>query len=169
MKNKIITQQHKQIYKTMIDEILSEHGLTNQCLLHYQNSSIDYCDNCLFDPITKVSANIYNGVGPRLFVDNTICPECMGAGIKRLNNKTKTITLAIIFDSKYFLNIDNKVVNIPDVSIQTICSIQHTNDILNSSAMSIVSIPNIFYERIGDINPVGLGDLNYLFVNWKKQ
>jgi hypothetical protein len=169
MNNQIITKQFKDIYRTMINELLSAHGLTNQCTLYYQNATIEYCDNCLFDPITRVSSNIYNSVGPRPFIDNTICPECMGAGIKNKNSKTKAITLAIIYDTKYFLNFDSRVVNVPDGSIQTICSIKHSHDIMNSSALSIDSIPNSFYERATDVNPVGLGDLDYIFVNWKKQ
>lgn len=169
MNNKIITAEHKRLYKTMINEILSDHGLTNDCILHYQNSSIDYCDNCLFDPVTKVSSNIYNGTGPRSFIDNTICPECMGAGTKKHNTKTKHITLAIIFDSKYFLNMDSKVVNISDVAMQSICAAKYANDLLNCSALSINGLPNVFYERTSDINLVGLGDLDYIFINWKKQ
>lgn len=167
--NPIITKQFKDIYKTMIDELLSAHGLTNKCTLYYQNTYIEYCDNCLFDPITRVSSNIYNSLGPKPFTENTICPECLGVGIKNKNNKTKSIVFAIIYDTKYFLNFDSKVVNIPDGSIQTICSIKHFQDIVNSSALSIDSIPNVFYERATDINPVGLGDLDYIFVNWKKQ
>lgn len=165
----ILNQQHKQIYNRMIDEVLSTHGFANECMLYYQNSSTEYCDNCNYDPISKISSNIYNGVGPQPFVDHTICPECMGAGIKRNNNKTKSVVLAVIFDSKYFLNLDTKVMNIPNVNLQTICSQKYAHDLLNASAMSINSIPNTFYERIGDLNPVGLGDLNYIFINWKKQ
>jgi hypothetical protein len=169
MNNKLITKEFKDIYRTMINELLSAHGLTNQCTLYYQNSMIEYCDNCLFDPVTRVSSNIYNSVGPRSFIDNTICPECMGAGIKNKNSKTKTITLAIIYDTKYFLNFDSRVVNVPVGSIQTICAIKYSHDIMNSSALSIDAIPNAFYERATDVNPVGLGDLDYIFVNWKKQ
>jgi hypothetical protein len=167
--SKIISKELKNIYKDMIDEILSDNGLTNECLLYYQNDSIEYCNNCIFDPITKTSSNVYNDSGPAPFTDYTICPVCMGMGTQRNNKKTKKIVLAVIFDTKYFLNFNTKVVNIPDGSIQTICSIAHANDILNSSAMSVVRIPNMFYERMSDINHVGLGDLDYMFVTWKKQ
>lgn len=165
----IISKQLKDTYRMMIDEVLSEHGLTNQCTFYYKNSSIEYCDNCIFDTITKVSSNMYNGTGPIPFVNNTICPQCMGLGQKQNNEKTKNITLAVLFDSKYFLNFDSQVVNVPNIFIQTICSIKYANDIRNASSMSIANLPNIYYERIGDINPVGLGDLDYIFTNWKKQ
>ena len=72
--SKIISKELKNIYKDMIDEILSDNGLTNECLLYYQNDSIEYCNNCIFDPITKTSSNIYNDSGPAPFTDYTICP-----------------------------------------------------------------------------------------------
>lgn len=165
----IISQSFKNTYKMMIDEILSAHALTNQCTLYYKNNSIGYCDNCLYDPITKTSANLYNNTGPSPFTNGSICPECMGLGKKQNNDYTKTLSLAVIFDTKYFLNFDSKVVNISDGMIQTISSIDHTNDLRNAAAMSVNSVSNILYERAGDINPVGLGDLNYIFLNWKKQ
>lgn len=168
----IINQQLKNIYKNMINELISPNGLTNKCILSFNNAASDYCDNCLFDPISKVSANIYNGTGPRAFVDYTVCPECLGLGVKQNNNKTKILNLAVIFDSKSFINFDSKVgvslspvVNIPNVDIQTICHTNHALDIRNCSS---ISINNISYERIGDVNPVGLGDLDFIFTNWKR-
>lgn len=168
----IITQDLKNIYKNTINELISSHGLTNQCILSFNNGSADYCDNCIFDPVSKISANTYNGVGPRSFPDYTICPECMGLGVKQSNIKTKTLSLAVIFDSKSFINFDPKagvslspVVNIPNINIQTICHKNLTLDIKNCSSMSI---NNISYERVGDVNPVGLGDLDFIFTNWKK-
>jgi hypothetical protein len=161
----IITQDLKNIYKNTINELISSHGLTNQCVLSFNNGATDYCDNCLFDPVSKISSNIYNGIGPRSFIDYTICPECMGLGVKQNNTKTKTLSLAVIFDSKYFINFNAKVINIPDISIQTICHKNSALDIRNCSSMSI---NNVSYERAGDVNPVGLGDLDFIFTNWKK-
>jgi hypothetical protein len=161
----IITQELKNIYKNMINELISPHGLTNKCTLSFNNGASDYCDNCLFDPVSKVSANIYNGTGPRSFINYTVCPECLGLGVKQNNNKTKILNLAVIFDSKSFINFDSKVVNVPNVDIQTICHSNNTLDIRNCSS---ISINNISYERIGDVNPVGLGDLDFIFTNWKR-
>jgi hypothetical protein len=168
----IITQELKNIYKNMINELISPNGLTNKCILSFNNGTSDYCDNCLFDPISKVSANIYNGTGPRSFINYTVCPECLGLGVKQNNNKTKTVNLAVIFDSKSFINFDPKVgvplssvVNIPNINIQTICHKNLALDIRNCSSMSI---NNTSYERVGDVNPVGLGDLDFIFTNWKR-
>lgn len=165
----IISTQFKNTYKTMIDEILSSHGLTNVCTLYFKNNNLGYCDNCNYDPITQSSANQYNNTGPSPFIDGTICPECIGLGKKQNNDYTKRISLAVILDNKYFLNLDNKIINLPNNTIQTICSIEHSADIKNASALSINNVSNILYERASDTNPVGLGDLNYIFTNWIKQ
>jgi len=161
----IINQDLKNMYKNTIDEILSVHGLTNQCVLSFNNGSADYCNNCIFDSISKVSANIYNNIGPQQFPDFTICPVCMGLGVMQTNKKTKIVTMAVIFDSKYFINFDKKVVNIPDGMIQTISTKNYIIDIRNSSA---ISINNISYERVGDVTFAGLGDLEYIFTTWKR-
>lgn len=168
----IITQDLKNIYKNMINELISPNGLTNKCTLLFNNGSSDYCDNCLFDPVSKISANIYNGSGPRSFPDYTVCPECLGLGVKQNNTKTKVISLAVIFDSKSFINFDARVgvplssiVNVPNIDIQTIC---HKNNALDIRNCSSISINNVSYERTGDVNPAGLGDLDFIFTNWKK-
>jgi hypothetical protein len=72
-------------------------------------------------------------------------------------------------ESKYFMNIDSKVVNIPDVSIQTICHKDHVLDIRNANALVIEQMPDISYERVQDVTYAGLGDLDYIITNWKRQ
>lgn len=165
----IINNSFKNLYKTMINEILSSHGLTNPCTLKFNNGSSDFCNNCNYDPITKSSSNLYNNTGPQPFPDYTICPVCMGMGTRQNNNITKKIYLAVIFDSKYFLNINTKTVNVPDGTIQTICHKNHIMDIRNANALYVDSVPNIGYERIEDVNPAGLGDLDYIITTWRRQ
>lgn len=38
------------------------------------------CPNCLFDPTTRRSANIYRDGGPYEFTKHTVCPMCGGEG-----------------------------------------------------------------------------------------
>lgn len=163
----IIHQTFKNLYKSMIDEILSIHGLTNKCTLYYLGSE-DYCNNCIFDRSSNVSSNIYNGTGPAPFDDYTLCPVCVGAGKVLLNDTTKELYLAVILDSKFFINLSNKLVNIPDGTIQIISDKKHKEDLRKSSYLVVESDPDTKYEKIQDINLVGLGDLNYIFMNWKK-
>lgn len=164
----IISSSFKNIYKQQIDYILASDGLTNSCTLYFDNGSADYCNNCVYDTITKISSNIYNNSGPQPFPEYTICPVCMGMGVKKTNTKTKKIFLAVIFDSKFFINLDSRVTNIATGTIQSICSKNLTLDIRNSTSMSVDNMPSIMYERIEDVNPVGLGDLNYIITTWKR-
>lgn len=163
----IINQDLKNIYKTFIDEIISSHGLTNQCSLYYDNKS-DYCSNCIFDKSTEMSSNVYNTTGPSPFDDYTMCPVCMGSGKVYLEGPIKQLYVAVIFDSKYFLNIKNKLVNIPEGTIQIICSKAHSQDLKSCSYLVFDNYLEVKYERIDDINLSGLGDLEYIFMNWRR-
>lgn len=164
----ILNSSFKNLYKSMIDEILSQKGLSNKCTLYFDNQITEYCNNCLYDPATNSSSNIYNGHGPSSFPDYTTCPICLGAGRIIVNSTTRELYLAIIFDSKYFMNLDKKLVNIPDGTIQTVCSKNYANDLKNCSYLIINAYPIVKYERIDDINLSGLGDLEYIFMNWRR-
>lgn len=153
----------------MMNELLGQNGLSNLCTLYFDNGSTTYCNNCLFDKSTETSSNIYNGTGPKSFPDYTLCPVCMGSGKTISNTITKKLYLAVIFDSKSFINMNpTKLVNIPDGTIQIICSKNYMTDLKACSYIIINNYPDIKYERIDDINPAGLGDLDYIFMNWKR-
>lgn len=164
----IINQAFKNLYKTMIDDILSKNGLTNLCTLYFDNQATQYCSNCLFDKATETSSNIYNGTGPHPFPDYTTCPVCMGSGRTIVNTPTKSLSLAVIVDSKSFIGLDTKLTNIPDGTIQTICSKNYAMDLKRCSYLIINTYPETKYERMSDINPAGLGDLQYIFLTWKR-
>lgn len=163
----IINQDLKNLYKIMIDEILSSHGLTNQCTLYFDGNT-DYCNNCLFDRSVGQSSNVYNGSGPAPFDDYTMCPVCLGSGKTLLNSSVKEMYLAVILDSKYFINLNNKLVDISNITMQTICSKNYFQDLRSCSYIVINDHPNTKYERIDDANLVGLGDLDYIIFNWRK-
>ena len=170
----IISTELKQIYKYAIDEVLSSHGLTVPCILHFDKRSADtFCNNCVIDPISQVSSNIYNGTGSSPFPDNTICPVCGGSGMT-VGEKTEIIHLGVIFDNKYFIRpISNSVVNWPNNAIQTIC--QHTlaNKIRAASRMTLSGTASEYsiseYIRQSDPQPIGFGDTNYVVTLWATQ
>lgn len=138
----ILNQEFKNIYKNMIDDILNPNGLTNLCTLYFNNNNTTYCNNCLFDKSTETSSNVYNGSGPNPFPDYTLCPVCMGSGKTLANSTIKTIHLAVIFDSKSFLNTTpTKLVNIPDGAIQTLCSKNYTTDLKACSYLTVNNYP----------------------------
>lgn len=171
----IISSEFKQTFNNAIDALLKDTALTVPCKLMYSGlqNNTTYCNNCIFDPISKLSANIYNGTGPSPFTEKTICPVCMGIGLVQ-QDSYETISLAVIFDSKYFMNIrSGSAINIPDGSVQTICSIDYLPKIRNANELvvdtNIAHYGDYTYERSGDPMPAGLGSNKYIITMWKRK
>jgi hypothetical protein len=170
----IISSEFKNTFNQAIDALLKNNALTVPCTINYSGSkNTTYCNNCKFDNISKLSANIYNGTGPAPFVDNTICPVCMGMGYKSFDS-SEIIYLAVIFDGKYFLNTtSSSVVNIVDGMIQTLCNISYLPKIRNANEIIVDNNISIYggyvYQRAGDPVPMGLGDHRYILTTWKRK
>lgn len=165
----IITPQLKELFNQSIDALLAQNALSSPCTLKFNNSITEVCNNCHFDSLSKTSSAIYNGTGPNPFINGTICPVCIGLGMKQSNSTTYQTVLAVIFDSKYFLNISNRVINIPDKTIQTICGMDKLHYINNCNELIVDSIPNQSYERFEDPTPCGFGNQDYIIVMWKQK
>jgi hypothetical protein len=163
----IISPSFKNLFNFAIDSLLQENALTVLCELKFNNSITQLCDNCFYDNLSKCSSGKYNNTGPYPFPNGSICPVCVGIGQVQNNNKTENLYLAVIFDSKYFVNVSNKVVNIPDSSIQTICSSKKLNLIRNCNELTISEYPTKKYERFSDPMLCGLGNLDYIITFWK--
>jgi hypothetical protein len=165
----MITPSFKNLFNEYITQVIGSNGLGSDCTLVFNNSTTELCNNCVYDSLSKASSNIYNDTGPVSFADGTICPVCMGIGQIQYNETTYKINMAVILDSKYFFNISNRVVNLPNNIIQTICEIDQLNYINNCSSLIVDSIPNQSYERYEAPNPCGLGDQKYLITTWRKK
>ena len=70
----LLIDEHEWLADSFID---GETG--TDCTLVYPPSDTE-CPNCLFDPQTGESANIYKDGGPMPFTDHTTCPWCNGFG-----------------------------------------------------------------------------------------
>lgn len=165
----IINQSFKNLFNEHISLLIGQNGLGSNCTLKFNNSITELCNNCIYDTFSKVSSNLYNNIGPNPFSDGTICPVCMGIGSVQSNTTSYSLNMAVILDSKYFFNISNKVVNLPNNIIQTICDIKELNYINNCFEMVVDSLPYESYERYEAPNPCGLGDQNYLITTWRKK
>jgi hypothetical protein len=172
----IISNDLKNVYNNAIDALLENGALTVPCRLRYSGQqNQNFCNNCIYDPISKLSANIYNGSGPNPFPEGGVCPVCLGNGISDTETVqgSTIVYLAVIFDSKYFLNISNKVLNIPNGTIQTICSINLISQLRNAQDMfvdtNIENYGSYLYERDTDPEPVGFGSNRYIITLWKRK
>ena len=165
----LINATFKDLFKQGIDAILEQQALTTPCVLKFNNATTTICGNCLVDPMLKVSSNLYNGTGPIPFQNGKMCPVCMGIGMLQNNTQTVSLYMALIFDSKYFMNISNKTVRIPDNTIQSICSMANINSILNANELVVTNITtDVSYERSGSPTPCGFGS-DYLVTTWTQK
>jgi hypothetical protein len=171
----LINNDFKNLFANAIDSLLEQNSLTVPCILRYisSNKTQNLCNNCVFDSISMLSANIYNNTGPQPFPDNTICPVCLGAGTLSDHTKEEILYLAVIFDSKYFLNYNSKSVNIPTGSVQTISKIETIHKIRNADEIvfntDIKNYGEYVYQRSGDPEPCGLGDHRYIATMWQRK
>lgn len=160
----------KGLFNNAIDGILDASALAVQCRLYYDTTDAIYCNNCVFDPILSKSFNKYNNTGPLNFPEGSICPVCGGYG-KILHDTTEIISMAMIFDSKYWMNWGANFVNIPNLAAQSLSHISLMPKILNSTKLTVVSVEsydNGSYSKAGQPTPMGLGGHNYILTNWTR-
>lgn len=69
----------------------------SNCKIYYPPTDSE-CPNCLFDPQTGLSANIYKAGGPISFPNNTTCPWCNGEG-RKTERSTDDIRLRVYWGS----------------------------------------------------------------------
>lgn len=169
----ILTPEFTSLFDRAIDTILdSNNGLVNDCILKYGAvpSEQQLCNNCIFDSISLLSSNIYNGFGPAPFLDGSMCPVCFGSGYLDSSSTPSSaseehIKLAVITDLKYFINIADKV-NISSNSIQTISP----DNILYklNNAISLV-VNGISYQKSSAPQMCGLSKHKYTIITWSPQ
>jgi hypothetical protein len=173
--NDILNHNFKSLYNDAIDALLDKSGLSVPCLFRYDGAqNTVYCNNCIFDTISQLSANKYNGTGATPFPTNAVCPVCMGMGKTISPSSGETIYLACIFNSKYWVKMSSQVLNVPDGSVQTLCKntllpkIRNAKDIIIDTT-NIGPYGNYTYQRAGDPEPVGLGDHRYIITMWTRK
>jgi|TARA_R110000744_G_scaffold238416_1_gene355904 hypothetical protein len=165
----IITSEMKTLFNNMIDSLLEDSALTVECTLFYGVTKFDNCVNCLYDPIGKKSSNRYQNGGPVPFSFGG-CPLCGGAG-KKASIASESIKLAVIYNYKQFMDIGTPVNN-PDGVIQTISEKESTPKLKRAKELQtstdIANYGQHKFERISDPQPVGFGNNEFVFCNWRR-
>jgi hypothetical protein len=165
----IITPELKSMFNGAIDSILKEGALSIPCKLKYAGTSQTLCPNCIYDPLSKRSANKFKTSGGVPFGDGQICPVCSGRGLSQSDSE-ETVHLGVIFDSKYFLKWGSDTIRIPDGVIQTICSSSFIDKLKNASEIIVTVNNNLYkYTRLTEPQPAGFGDTNYILTLWQRQ
>jgi len=167
----LINNEFKQLFNNAIDALLEPDALTVPCKLVFENTKLQDCPNCVYDPISKKSSNFYQAGGPIKFLDGQICPYCSGVGSLSFSSEEQ-VSLGIIKPVFFgFDSIELNNVNFVDGKIQSLCSINLYPKIKNASYIIIdTNIDNITlnrYVREKDPIPVGFGDNSYIITTWK--
>lgn len=167
----LVNSSFKQIFNDAIDSILQQNSLSTPCKLEYSTTNYVLCYNCNFDSIRDKSSGTYNNsTGTNPFEDGSICPVCMGVG-KQQSPNYETVYMAVICDSKYWLNWGPMNLQIPNLAAQTLSKIDLLPKVSNASFMTILDssqYDNTRYSRAGFPTLMGLGDQNYILTNWTK-
>lgn len=166
----IITPQMKTLYKSFIDELLSQSGLSLSCLLIYEGSAFVECSNCHIDPLSHKSSNTYKSGGPLVFADGQICPNCRGLG-GTYSQVSETLNLLVLHDYKSWIGFDSKV-HSPNGMVQTISKLEDYAKIKNCNKAiidtNIQDYTQAYYQRASELEPQGFGESSYCFTFWKK-
>ncbi len=121
------------------------------------------CDNCIYDPYSKRSSNIYKTGGPISFANHGICPRCQGKGILELPY-TETMRLRIYWDSSSWREIGIKVADPQGRCIvigymNQLANFERCNTVLLNNELK--NIRNFRAVREGEAQPWGFRQNRY--------
>lgn len=167
----LINSAFKDTFTNAIGSLLEVGALSTPCKLTYNSSNESYCYNCIFDPISGKSSGSFNTSGGTVeFPNGSVCPVCMGMG-KKFSDNTEVVHMAVILDSKHWLNTGPDFINMPNIAAQTLCGIDLLPKINNATYMTLLDnsqYDNTRYAKSGFPTMMGLGDIKYILTNWTK-
>jgi len=80
----LVKQKHLQLYKTYIEQLVTDLGKTISVV---NSAASSQCTNCIYDHVHKSGSGRYNGTGPSPFTSG-ICPVCSNKGIIQTTTTT---------------------------------------------------------------------------------
>ena len=162
----IITAEFKKLFEIAIDQIISDTGLTTKCTLYFDSSNNMLCNNCIIDHISGRSSNRYNNTGPSPFGNGSVCPVCVGFWYKNIT-KQEDIYLALLLDSKSWVNWGSINVKIPNLAAQTLSDISTQNSIMSCTYMTLYNQQSR-YQKASHPELLGFSNKKYILTNWTK-
>lgn len=153
----------------MIDALLENDALTVPCTLTYGGTKYTECPNCIFDAVTSKSTNRYKSGGPVPFYQGP-CPYCAGVGRIQLAPATETLYLMVVWDSKRWLLSDHA--KTAEINAQTMSKITTYDNLKRCSKLTMNTEITRYgvsdFVRVGDPEPLGWGDDNFIVCSWKR-
>lgn len=88
-----VTQEILDIGEGAINSLI--HNFGKDCLCVFDAQVKTPCNNSIFNPITQMSTNRYNGTGPKPFAAG-LCPVCHGTGFIAGQQNTQVVVQLLI-------------------------------------------------------------------------
>lgn len=118
----------------VIDSFIDSLG--RNCKIIYPSKIVE-CSNCIFDPYTGTSSNLYKTGGLFNFTLGETCPVCGGLGTNNIECST-TIKLRVYWSSKDWVKVASApIVNIPGDVAQIIGYMSDLNKLINAEKIII--------------------------------
>jgi len=165
----IITAELKLLHKNLIDALLEDDAATVECTLIFSDTKFTECTNCYINNVTGKSSGRYKAGGPIPFT-NGQCPYCYGVG-KISAESTSGLWLLPIWDSKKWI-LNDPALNVAEINVQTMSKITTLPSLIKCTRLKIddkIEGHGIGeFTRIGNPQPLGFGDSNWIIISWKR-
>jgi hypothetical protein len=158
----------KTLFKNGVTEIIR--GCSVPCQLRYYITKYDTDTAVEFNPVGKKQPNRPLAGGQVPFSHSQPSPMS-DAEKKKATVQTVSIDMCVYWDIKKFYPMSVQV-NVRDGYIQTMCSIDHLEDIKKASEIiidtSLTQRVKLIFERASEPEPAGLGENSFLLTLWKR-
>lgn len=140
-------------YHDLIDGVMTFASKT--CTLIYPKHQVE-CPNCILNPNTGRSSNIYKNGGPIYFTQG-LCPYCRGDGLI-YEEQTESISLVVYWNPKDWHKL-SWTVNIPNNTIQIRSYFTDLQRLKKAEYLvidtSLNTYSNYRYKLLGEPVPIG--------------
>lgn len=143
------------IHEWVADEFI-DGELGSTCTLIYPPAKNE-CDNCIYDPHTGRSSNVYKAGGPIPFTTHQTCPRCQGAGTLTVP-ATDSIRLRVYWEPSAWREIGVKIADPQGWCMvigymEDLTKFERANTVLINDELK--NIRNFLCAREGEAQPWG--------------
>lgn len=154
-------------YQDIADSFVTDFG--RPCRLIYPSLQ-QPCQNCITDPISHRSSNVYKTGGPSPFPQGSICPWCNGVGYF-VTESSDNVTLRVYWKPKDFQRLGISLEKADSIIrvrgfLSDLPKLQRCQYLEVDSSIENYGVSR--FKRFGEMVPYGLGVERYCLGYWEK-